>query len=655
MSRQGQASPRPGTGLRIAALHGWDVQHGGRPCDPAALLAEGLTLLALDAPAIAICLRGGHAFTTVEDWVLGSGQTIDDLAPSAESSGAGWWQHDPGSLAVGAVVWPERDHWQEPIVWVTALIAVRLASALRDAGVSELRIAAGHPFDPSAPDRLPGGLTAAVMLRLLPDVTRTVPLPGPPLLQRARELVSGSPVGGALRSLRRARELRRLRSAAGRLRDRLDRDRLTLLMLPKRELDRSGPIVARLADHLSDAIIAVPWEDAPSITALAGELNDVPWLPTPSLARGSRGSEAELRRDVDRNLAAHPLGELEPVREELRDELHRLADRWAAYASRLTQTVRLLRALDPALVVVGRDDVRYQIPAEAAASLGIPTLSLPHSLVEWSPPGRLRTSRHAIHLGGIENPTAPPGAILRCSEAFVTYQYPQRVEDVDTAALTGSGLTVLILTDGFGAVNRPTPGLRWFEEALRALADAVEPLGPDHRILLKPHPGTAEDERLVVDALGLQRITVLPRTADLIQLLRSSDLVVGIDTVSSSLVHAVLAGIPIMRLSMHADGWAALRSERPWRDFWSRAVLSLGDGTALAQALLRFAESPDFRIELRQRSDAVAEQLRPTAPTPSLAEVVDELIATGAIGRRERRRGPRAARHHATRRPPAMR
>jgi hypothetical protein len=299
--------------------------------------------------------------------------------------------------------------------------------------------------------------------------------------------------------------------------------------------------------------------------------------------------------------------------------------------------------------------VRYQIPAEAAASLGIPTLSLPHSLVEWSPPGRLRTSRHAIHLGGIENPTAPPGAILRCSEAFVTYQYPQRVEDVDTAALTGSGLTVLILTDGFGAVNRPTPGLRWFEEALRALADAVEPLGPDHRILLKPHPGTAEDERLVVDALGLQRITVLPRTADLIQLLRSSDLVVGIDTVSSSLVHAVLAGIPIMRLSMRADGWAALRSERPWRDFWSRAVLSLGDGTALAQALLRFAESPDFRIELRQRSDAVAEQLRPTAPTPSLAEVVDELIATGAIGRRERRRGPRAARHHATRRPPAMR
>jgi len=655
MSRQEQASPRPGAELRIAALYGWDILHGGRPCDPVALLAEGLTLLALDAPAIAICLREGHPFTTVEDWILESGTVTDDLAVRAESLGAGWWQHDPGSLAAGTVVWPERDHWQEPMVWVTALIAVRLASALRNAGVSELRIIAGHPFDPSAPDRLPGGLTAAVMLRLLPDVTRTVPLPDPPLLQRARELVSGSPVGGALRSLRSARELRRLQVAAEHLRDQLDHARLTLLMLPKRELDRSGPIVARLADHLPDAILAIPWEDAPSITALAGELNDVPWLPTPSLTRGSRRSETELRRDVDRNLAAHPLGELEPVREDLRDELHRLADRWAAYASRLTQTVRLLVTLDPALVVVGRDDVRYQIPAEAATSLGIPTLSLPHSLVEWSPPERLRPGHRSIHLGGIENPTAPPGAILRCSEAFVTYQYPQRVEDVDTAALTGPGITVLILSDGFGAVNRPTPGLRWFEAALRSLVDAVEPLGPEHRIVLKPHPGTAEDERLVVDALGLQRITVLPRTADLIQLLRSSDLVIGIDTVSSSLVHAVLCGVPVIRLSSPANGWSALRSERPWRDFWSRAVHSLEDATALGPALLRFAESAEFRTELRQRSEAAAAELRPSAPTPALAEVVDGLLEAAATGRHERRRGPRDVRRHATRRPPAMR
>jgi hypothetical protein len=216
-------------------------------------------------------------------------------------------------------------------------------------------------------------------------------------------------------------------------------------------------------------------------------------------------------------------------------------------------------------------------------------------------------------------------------------------------------MTVLILSDGFGAVNRPTPGLRWFEEALRSVEDAVEPLGTDHRILLKPHPGTAEDERLVVNALKLRRITVLPRAADLIQLLRSSDLVIGIDTVSSSLVHAVLAGVPVIRLSVPGNGWAALRSERSWQDFWSRAVLSLEETSDLAPTLARFVDGSDLRTELRRRSDDAAARLRPPGPTPTLAQVVDELLEAGATGRRERQPGPQAARRRATHRPPATR
>ncbi len=647
----------PVLGKRVAALHGWDIEHGGPHCDPAGLLAEGFTLLALDAPAMVHCLRDALAFSTVEDWFSHTGRDIDDLELSAEAAANGWWEHDRGALTTGAILWPERDHWKEPHVWVIALTATRLAGALREAGVSELRVAQGHPFEMLAPDRFPSRLTAAILLELLPDVVHPLHVPPPPLPQRLRERISDSPVGGVLRSLRGAHEERLFRVSADQLRKSTEQERLTLLMLPRRELDRSGPIVARLADHLPGAIVAVPWEDSLPVTSLAGGLNDVPWLPTPSLSRGQRRTEARLREGVDRNLAAHDLRELEPVRVQLRQELRQFANRWAAYSARLTQTIRLLRILDPALVVVGRDDVRYQIPGEAATHLGIPTLSLPHGVVEWSPPERLFPLPGSVHLGGIENPTAPPGAILRCAETFVVYEYPRRVETIGVRQGPGAMMTILALTDGVAGEHWPSPGLWAHEEALRGIASAAGEAGSDVRVLLKPHPGTAEHDRSIVEALELRNITVLPRTADLAEVLAASDVVIGVNNVSSALVHALNLALPVLRFMVgpHADVEKGRRSARPWLRFWSDAVPTFSDARSLASTLMRIHDDAEFRLQLGERSMELAETLAPPTATPTVAEVVDRILSTESRHHRARQRDPQGDRHRATLRRPTRR
>lgn len=75
------------------------------------------------------------------------------------------------------VDWPELDHWHVPNLWLSMTAVVRLAEALRAAGVRWLRISVGHPFDPTAPGHHPDPSIAEALQLAVADITEAVPVP----------------------------------------------------------------------------------------------------------------------------------------------------------------------------------------------------------------------------------------------------------------------------------------------------------------------------------------------------------------------------------------------------------------------------------------------------------------------------------------------
>jgi hypothetical protein len=349
-----------------------------------------------------------------------------------------------------------------------------------------------------------------------------------------------------------------------------------------------------------------------------------------------------LREGVRRNLALHDLGELEAIRTEVGVALDGLARGWAAQSRRLRWAHRMLHRLSPSLVVTTRLDVAYEIATEAARIAGVATLTLPHGVQEWSPPSRLAQRPGVVHVAGIHNPTVPTGTYRVCADALIRYEYPHRVERVALDAVGDRTLTVLAISEGFGVEHVPSIGIRSHERALHALARAADRAGPQVRVLLKPHPGTPDEEHLLLASSGSNAIRTLPREADLFEVMAASDLVIGVNAIGSALVHAVASGVAVMRLSTHplyrADGrlW---QESRAWATFWDEAILSVDDEDAVAQLLIRARTDCDLLRMLRGRSHSVAERLLAGDGTGRVSGVVEELLA-GRSDHRDLNRDP---------------
>ena len=622
-------APLP-AGRWVAAVHGCDLAPTGGPLDAAALIAEGYELLALDRPAVSLLLRGHLPFRTVEDWLGTADPQGLDPASAAGRAAEGWDEHVPDALTIDGVHWPMLDHLQQPTIWLALTVALRLTDVIRASGVTRFRFVRGHTTDLSAVTAAPLAAVAALWARLLPDAADPYDLPAPGWRTRLRVRISGSRLGGPLRTARARADERRFSRVARRLRAGTASDRLVLLLLPGRELLRSGPILDRVADAAGTTLVAVPWMASPTLTAEAGRLSGRPWLPTPRLESGGSADERVLREGVRRNLALHDLGELEAIRTEVGSALDGLARGWAAQARRLRWAQRMLRRLAPALVVTTRLDVAYEIATEAARIAGVPTLTLPHGVQEWSPPGRLAHRPGVAHVAGIRNPTAPAGTYRVCADALIRYEYPHRVERVVLDAAGTRTLTVLALTEGFGVEHVPSLGIRTHERALHALARAAERAGPQVRVLLKPHPGTPDEEHLLLASSGSDAIRTLPREADLFEAMAASDLVIGVNAIGSALVHAVASGAAVVRLSTQplyrADG-ALWQESRAWAAFWDEVTLSVDDEDAVAQLLIRAATDPAVLETLRDRSRSAAARLLAADGAERVSDVVAGLLA----------------------------
>lgn len=613
--------------LRIAAVHGWDLTETPEAWDPVRLIGNGYELLALDRRAAAHLLEAGLSFRTVEDWLHGHGGDLTEVLERSAALLERWLAGRGDLLRLEGVDWPELDHWHVPNLWLSMTVVVRLAEALRAAGVRRLRISVGHPFDPTAPGHHPDPSIAEALQLLVADITETVPVPRGSGWRTFRRLISASPIGAALRIGRRSRDATRFRRAERELRASRGTIPLALLMVPKRELERSRPILDALRSSGVVDLIAVPWMASTELTAEAAALHDLPWLPTPRLERGRLADERRFRLEVERSLHGMDLEELAPVREALAAGLSRLSRRWSAELRRLRWARAMLLRVGPALVVAGRDDLSYQLPIIAATRSGIPILTLPHGVVEWWPPERFAAPGRAIHVGGVRNPTAPDGAVTPCTDAFVTYEYPHRVERLRALDGGETAITIALLTEGYGELSI-VPELRAHREALHAAVAAASALDREVRLLLKTHPGNPEDERHLIPTGGCE-VVALPRSADLIELITNSDLVIGVNIIGSALVHAVRAGAPVLRLttrSLHRVEGAAWRNWTAWSEFWDESLMTVRDGAELHAAIEEALGDAAALESLRTRSSHAAAWFATEGRTPEIGAIVRELL-----------------------------
>jgi hypothetical protein len=614
--------------LWVAAVRGWDLTETPEAWNPVRLIGGGYELLALDRTAAAHLLEAGLPFRTVEDWLHDHGGDLTEVLERSAMLHERWLTGRGDLLRTEGVDWPELDHWHVPNLWLSMTVVVRLSEALRAAGIRRLRISVGHPFDTTAPGHHPDPTISEGLQLLIADAIEAVPVPPGSSWRLFRQLVSDSPVGASLRIVRRLRDSARFRRTERELRTRLRTLPLALVMLPKRELERSRPILDALRSSEVVDLTIVPWMASTDLAAEAAALHDLPWLPTPPLERGRLADERRFRIAVERSLQDIDLEELAQVRAALGAGLSRLSRRWAAELRRLRWTRTMLRRVGPALVVAGRDDIAYHIPIIAATQSGVPTMTLPHGVVEWWPPERFTAPGPTAHVAGVRNPIAPDGAVTPCADAFIAYEYPHRVEHLSSLDGGERAITIALITEGYGELSI-VPELRAHRDALHAVVAAASALDRKVRLLLKTHPGNPEDERFLLPQTRGCEVIALPRSADLIELITDSDLVIGVNTIGSALAHAVRAGAPVLRLttrSLLGAGGAAWRNWTAWSEFWDESLVTVREGVELHTAIQEVLGDAAVLESLRTRSSRAAARFATEDRTPEIGAIVRELL-----------------------------
>lgn len=634
---RGTAASGGNGSLAVAALYGWDLEEAPVLADPQTLLSEGFELLAMDPPAVTAMIRAGLPFLTVEDWLARTGLDATAVAGLAASAAEGWPDHFPDDLNTGNVHWPNLEFQDLAEMWSALAAGLLLGSAFRVIGVTRLRFLHGYPRHLDDLGSTPHESVPRLWMRTLSDIAEPFPLPRASVRERMRLAISRGPLGWPLRRARHELAVLRCRFAIHALHPVIG-EGCTVVALAGRELLRSAPVVRRIQEHLGPAVVTIPWMNTREQVRLASGLSPAPSLPTPPLERGSRREERKLRHGILRNLEVQDLGQLEAAREEVGASLAILAQKWAMHARRLRWMRSALNLLDARFVIATRLDVKYHVPIEAAKSLRIPVLTLPHAVLQWSPPHLLAPADRVAHLTGIANPTSQSGSMRVSQDALIEYEYPHRVQP-PIVTKTDHRFTILAVTDGFGAINRPSTGIRTHASALTALARLARARSDDLRIQVKPHPGTSAAQQLLVDACARDALDFLPREDDLIALLGAADLIIGVNCHEASLVHAVRSSVPVIRfLTEDPEKWkGALWTElRSLASFWNRTVTTVRDAGELERLVDDLVARPEGLEVLRDASRSAAACLVPAEGQERLVDIIDELLAASVRERASR-------------------
>jgi hypothetical protein len=595
----------------VTLLRNQDVKSYTQLIEAGISEAVGAVPIALDPSAAVALIERRIRFTTIDGWLLASGQGSHDI-PGLANLLRTQRMTGTGRLFI--------DRWVETNLWGDLLLAHRLGSALRICDVKESFIALEYA---SSRDGWEVAVKS-VRAEAFQGASATLPgtLSGPGWVYRLRLCLSGSPLGPLLRAIRRQssqlnlhQKVRKLRVPGG--------GPLLAIVLSRREIQRSGEVVASIASAYGDAVRVIPWETSVDAQAHAAEFSRHPVLLLPInellSAKETRRQRAVARCDINRM----SLGELTPHRESVIGAFLAQAEHRAAAIQRSRTLIKALCGLRVSAVLTARIGEDSRALVESIAETGLAVMTVPHGVVMAGSQTTLADSDRVIQLAGLADPTCAGRRPRYCPEVLHRYEYPHRVRAVKSSLLTGRGLRVLAISDGF-----PTIGLHDHAEILRALSGAANALSEQIEIAFKPHPGTPSDEEILLAAFSdPQHVQLASRDLDLHELLDRSDLVLAVNSAGSALVHAIRKGLPVALLWGRSprDAVSSNDSSMGWLRFWSESLPLLMGESDLTMFLQRYVEDAGYRQALGAASVAIASRLFPVDGAERLEDLVREL------------------------------
>lgn len=586
-------------------------------------------ILPLDAEAAAWLRREGIPFLMADEWLDRAGLGTDDLAAAASTARDGWAAMVAGTVSDVADT-SLIDRRLAAILWREALLAGRLADAFDRAAITRVSVSGGAP-GPDPESDLRQRTQLAVWSAALRGRLTIIEPPAPPisLLMRLRLRLSRSVLGPALRLARDGVSSARFALQVRRVTNGSDRPPI-LAVLTRREMDRSRMMLEAIAAAREERVILMPWEMSHEAARDACSLSPFPTIVPPietlhrSRHRPMRGTSGPVAPWTPITTPAEESARAMPVIAPL---LAELVDDARLRARRVRWLRTVVDRLRPAAVVTSRIGADSRPIIAAVAGLEVPVLTLPHAALDDDTARYVEIRGPVQHVAGIVDPTVPAGEVRRCPEAFHRYEYPQRVRPPETDAGAVARMTVLAVTEGFAS----GPLIAGHVGALTALEQVAQAVAATTRVLLKPHPGTPENEQEFLTPHPAPRTTVgLRRDLDLHALLADADVVIAVDAQGSALVHAVLAGLPLIRFwrsELDPDGEIRSGSAQVLQ-FWERHSMAAADAAELEALLERLRVDRAFRDACRARSVAAARELVPDEGGESVAGVIGDLLSS---------------------------
>lgn len=506
--------------------------------------SQGWTLLPLDASALAETVRASLAHTLVDDWL--EPQARADARRLAYRWERSWFSSAREDFSTGGVCWPDLDRHAMWWFWQEVAFAEKLGKAFAAKGVVRLRFSERRKRRPGL-YYYSADVFSAYWNSLLTELGIDCEV-----------TTQATSIAFSLSFARRVwRQMRRLaRRFLGTARNfspaqPRDLEGKIVIALNAGESHRFAAIIQELVrefpGQVAGAILNASVEEAQRVAAEHG----IPVAIGPTYVASDARIQGHFMEALEK---ARETAGSQPFAKPLRIlDFHFeyfCRQRWPGLAAALQHWVDLWRHARPrAIVVSSLYDAESQLPAEAARSLGLPTFSIPHGAVGvWDDLIRAESLLYSIepqrqgwYMAGISQER-----LIGCRGTVTKAEYP--VVPGQHIAETEACCSILVLSNPVtSCTRRLLPGASIAEqiEGIRALVNPPADLAGQIKVCFKTHPGYPEVEIFEASSSDA-RTHLLPPNADLHTALQGADLVVALNYDGSALVHAVLAGKPIV-------------------------------------------------------------------------------------------------------------
>ncbi len=223
--------------------------------------------------------------------------------------------------------------------------------------------------------------------------------------------------------------------------------------------------------------------------------------------------------------------------------------RWPFLNASFDSWYNLLKKQKPIAVITSTlEDSESQIPAEAANRLKIPTFAIPHGVGftrEIKPKSKHVLYNFKTDREGYIRSKISPNHLIACRNCMSQNEYPINAKHTLSKGPGKWNILVLTIPTGHNGILFKSINLSDQIKALRVIDNPPPDMNHKISIKIKPHPWIPETE--IIKAAG-KRLSkhVLPPNFELKTALEASDLVIALNYSGVALIHAMMAGKPII-------------------------------------------------------------------------------------------------------------